>query len=479
MIEPPQPPSLRGEPSDRSDQTLPAGPDLCSAARSLFFSALSDCRVERAVSRSLQTLDLPGGQRTLLLGHPGSQRLRVGLGMIRQVRVVAAGKAASAMLTSVLAGLRLPAAFDVQGILIASAPPATLPPGFQFFSGGHPLPNAASLAAAQAVLTMLQSIPSPSSSFADTLCLFLFSGGASAMMELPLDPTISLQDTLAFHRVLVHSGASITEINCVRKHFSAVKGGRLGLLSRRAVAISLLVSDVPAGHLDALGSGPTLPDTTTVEQCLQILNRHHLLERFPAAVRQFFLSRALVETPKPAAMNMHVLTLLESSDLAQAALRHAAQMGFHGFIDNTCDDWEIRDAADYLLSRLSELRRSHPRVCLISAGEITVASTDSRLLSQGCGGRNQHFALYAATRLDPLGPPVAVLSAGSDGIDGNSARAGAVVDQSSLPTAGVRAAAQQALETFRSSPFLDTLGATLTTGPTGNNLRDLRILLSV
>ncbi len=478
MIEPPQPPSLRGEPSDRSDQTLPAGPDLCSAARSLFSSALADCRVERAVSRSLQILDLPGGERTLLLGHPGSQRLRVGLGMIRQVRVLAAGKAASAMLTSVLAELRLPAACDVRGILIAPAPPVALPPDFQFFSGGHPLPNAASLAAAQAVLTMLQGIPSPSSSFADTLCLFLVSGGASAMMELPLDPTISLQDTLDFHRVLVHSGASITEINCVRKHFSAVKGGRLGLLSRRAVAISLFVSDVPAGHLDALGSGPTMPDTTTVEQCRQILNRHHLLDRFPAAVRQFFLSGALVETPKPAAMNMHALTLLESSDLAQAALRHAAQMGFHGFIDNTCDDWEVREAADYLLSRLSELRRSHPRVCLVSAGEITVASTDSRLLSQGCGGRNQHFALYAATRLDPLGPPVAVLSAGSDGIDGNSARAGAVVDQSSLRDPGVRAAAQQALETFRSSSFLDSLGATLTTGPTGNNLRDLRILLS-
>ncbi|MFP5231335.1 MAG: glycerate kinase [Acidobacteriota bacterium] len=478
MIEPPQPPSIRGEPSNRPDHTLPPGLGLGSIARSLFSSALTDCSVERAVSRSLEILDPPGGERTLLLGHPGSQRLRVGLGMIRQVRVVAAGKAAGPMLTSVLAQLRFPAALDVQGILIAPAPPATLPPGFPFFAGGHPLPNAASFAAARAVLAMLQGIPSPTSSFADTLCLFLLSGGASAMMELPLDPAISLEDTLAFHRALIHSGASITEINCVRKHFSAVKGGRLGLLSRRAAAISLFVSDVPAGHLDALGSGPTLPDTTTVEQCRQILNRHHLLDRFPAAVRQFFLSGALVETPKPAAMNMHALTLLESGDLAQAALHLAAQMGFHAVADNACDDWEVRDAADYLLSRLYELRRSHPRVCLVSAGEITVASADSRLLSEGSGGRNQHFALYAATRLDPLGPYVAVLSAGSDGIDGNSARAGAVVDQNSLRDPEVRAAAQQALETFRSSPFLDSLGATLTTGPTGNNLRDLRILLS-
>ncbi len=480
MNEPLKPPHLAGEHPHAGD--LPTSVRLDSIARNLFAAALADCSVPQAVERSVQVLPSPSGERTLVLGHPGPQSLRLGLGMIRHVRLVAAGKAASSMLESVLARLRLPAAVDVQGVLIAPTTPTglpgALPAGFQFFPGGHPLPNAASFAAARSVLAMLQAIPGPISSFPDTLCLFLLSGGASAMMELPLDPAIPLEDTLAFHRALVHSGASIAEINCLRKHFSAVKGGRLGLLSRRSASISLFVSDVPPGHLDALGSGPTLPDSTTVEQCRLILSRYHLLDHFPDSVRQFFLSNALVETPKPGAMNGHALTLLDSSDLAQAALHHAVQMGFHAVIDDTCDDWEVRDAADYLVSRLAELRRSHPRTCLISVGEVTVTSTNRRMLSEGAGGRNQHFALYAATRLDPSGPPLTILSAGSDGIDGNSSHAGAVVNQLSLQPPGLHAAALQALETFHSAPFLDTLGATLTTGPTGNNLRDLRILLS-
>ncbi len=478
MIEPPRQPQLPDELHGPPAEALPSNATLRSIARSLFTHALTECSIPQAVQRSLQVRASSAGELTLLLGHSGSYILRLGLGTIQRVRMVAAGKAAVPMLQATLAQLNLPSAVDLQGILIAPAPPSALPSGFQFFHGGHPLPNAASLAAARAVLAMLQAVPISPSRSPDTLCLFLLSGGTSAMMELPLDPAISLEDTVAFHRALVHSAASIAEINCVRKHFSAVKGGRLGLLSRRTASISLFVSDVPSGHLDALGSGPTVPDSTTVEQCLLILNRYHLLDRFPAAVRQFFLSGAVAETPKPGEINGHTFTLLESSDLAQAALHHATQKGFHAVLDNTCDDWEARAAADYLLSRLAELRSNHPRVCLISAGEVTVASADNRLLSQGCGGRNQHFALYAATRLDPSGPPVAILSAGSDGIDGNSSRAGAVVDQHSLQGLGLRAAAQQALQTFHSTPFLDSLGATLTTGPTGNNLRDLRILLS-
>ncbi|MGC9199269.1 MAG: glycerate kinase type-2 family protein [Acidobacteriaceae bacterium] len=478
MIQPSNQPHLPGELSDPHAEGTSSDLELSFIARTLFASALAECSIPQAVQRSLQVREASTGETTLLLGHSGAYTLRLGLGTIQRVRVVAAGKAAGPLLQATLAQLNLPSAVDLQGILIAPAPPSALPSGFQFFRGGHPLPNAASLDAAHAVLAMLQAIPVSASRSPDTLCLFLLSGGASAMMELPLDPAISLEDTVAFHRILVHSQASIAEINCVRKHFSAVKGGRLGLLSRRTASISLFVSDVPSDHIDALGSGPTVPDSTTVEQCLLILNRYQLLDRLPTAVRQFFLSRPVAETPKPGEINGYTFTLLDSNDLAQAALHHATQKGFHAVLDNTCDDWEARAAADYLLARLEELRRNHPRVCLVSVGELTVASPDNRLLSQGCGGRNQHFALYAATRLDPSGPTVAVLSAGSDGIDGNSSRAGAVVDQHSLQGLGLRAAAQQALQTFHSTPFLDSLGATLTTGPTGNNLRDLRILLS-
>jgi hydroxypyruvate reductase len=155
----------------------------------------------------------------------------------------------------------------------------------------------------------------------------------------------------------------------------------------------------------------------------------------------------------------------------------AARLGFHAVVDNTCDDWTYAAAADHLLDRVRQLRRNHPRVCLISTGEVSVKLPAS-LSSVARGGRNQQLALYLATRLRPGDAPLAVLSAGSDGIDGNSAAAGAIVDDRTLDQASLHAQAQHALDSFDSYPLLNTLGATVVTGPTGHNLRDLRILLA-
>jgi hydroxypyruvate reductase len=445
---------------------------LHAIARTLFASALADCSIERAFTHSVHVVTAADGARTLLLGNES-----VDITSCKHVRIVAIGKAARSMLEAALQRLSLPPDVNHQGILIApSSPP--LPQGFQFFAGSHPLPNEASFAGARAVLDMLASIPPSASSIPDTLCLFLISGGASAMMELPLDPAISLEDTINFHRVLVHSGASIAEINCVRKHFSAVKGGRLATAAHRAECLSIFVSDVPSGHLDTIASGPTVPDTTTLDDCRAILARYHLLERFPASVQHFFADSTIPETPKPQEFTARTLTLLDANDLAEAARLRAEQLGFHAVIDNTCDDWDYRAAADYLLARLRVLRRVHPRVCLISVGEVTVSSADNRLIASGAGGRNQHFALHAATRLEPSDAPIALLSAGSDGIDGNSTAAGAVVDEYTLQNAHLRSEAQTAVHQFQSTAFLQSLGATITTGPTGNNLRDLRLLLA-
>jgi glycerate 2-kinase len=295
------------------------------------------------------------------------------------------------------------------------------------------------------------------------------------MMELPIDPDITLEDTVAFYTALVHSGASITEINCVRKHFSAVKGGRLAMAAMGVESVSLLVSDVPRRHLDALASGPTLPDTSTVEQCREVLERYKILERCPESVRRFFGSAALVETPKPGSIAGRSWTLLDADDLAEAARRQAEALGFHCVVDNTCDDWEYRAAAAYLLERLRQLRLEHRRVCVISAGEVSV-QVPGDATAFGIGGRNQQFALHAATLLEPSDGPVAVLSAGSDGIDGNSEATGAVVDEETLREVGTEAALR-ALERFDCFTFLERVGATIVTGATGNNLRDLRVLL--
>ena len=447
------------------------------AAEAIFRHALANCSIEQTLERRFREI-------------VSSEDLR----NIQQIRIVAAGKAAAPMLAATLAQLeRSPAAppRKIAGVLIAPQRPAVLPSGFQFFAGGHPLPNQASFAGARAALDLLSDTdPAP-----HTLCLFLISGGASAMMELPLDPAITLADTIGLYRELVHSGASITEINCVRKHFSAVKGGRLALAARGLPAVSVLVSDVPPGRLDALASGPTLPDTSTVAECREILDRYHLLPRFPASIRRFFKRDDLPETPKPGDFSARSITLLTSGDLADAARRHAETLGFHAVVDNTCDDWDYRDAARYLLDRLRELRRSHPRACLLSAGEITVslpgsAANENNIDSKdgintaeqrkpiGLGGRNQQFALYAASLLTSSDASTAILSAGSDGIDGNSAAAGAVIDDQTLAAPTLRAEAAHALDCFDTTPLLDRLGAALVTGPTGNNLRDLRILLA-
>jgi hydroxypyruvate reductase len=320
--------------------------------------------------------------------------------------------------------------------------------------------------------------------------VFLVSGGASAMMELPLDPEITLADTIAFHRALVHSGASIIEINCVRKHFSAVKGGRLALTTRDIPWLTIALSDVPPGKLDTIASGPTLPDVSTVADCMEILDRYNLLPKFPQSIREFFASRAIPETVKADEISPQVWTLLSADDLAQAAARQAECLGFPTVIDNTCDDWEYGPAAEYLLQRIRELRRTSRRVCLLSVGEITVPalrgldSPDWRAI--GNGGRNQHFALQAATLLNTSDASLAILSAGSDGIDGHSDAAGAVVsletlnarDQPPECLGHLRTAALAALDQFQSSSFLEPLGARIVTGPTGNNLRDLRILIA-
>jgi hydroxypyruvate reductase len=362
----------------------------------------------------------------------------------------------------------------LQGVLISAERPVNLPATIQYFCGGHPLPNEASFAGARAALAMLHALGDASPE--DTLCIFLLSGGTSAMMELPLDEAISLDDMIAFHRALVHSGASIVEMNCVRKHFSAVKGGRLALASGAAQTLSLLVSDVPPAHLDALGSGPTVGDSTTVAQCREILERYKLMEKCPAPVRRFFESTELPETPKPNELTARICKLVDSDEMAEAVRSHAEHLGFYSVIDNSCDDWSYDAAAEYLLDRLRELRREHSRVCLISAGEVAVRVAEAAANARG--GRNQHFALYMATQLRAEDGPVAVLSAGSDGIDGNSDAAGAIVDEHTIDCDATHASALRALAGFDSSTWLSGVGATVVTGPTGHNLRDLRILLA-
>jgi glycerate 2-kinase len=303
----------------------------------------------------------------------------------------------------------------------------------------------------------------------------MISGGGSSMLEKPIDDEISLDDLVATYRVLVHSGAPIGEINAIRKHLSAVKGGRLALAAASAQQVSLFISDVPDDTPDALASGPTMPDSTSVEDCYRIASKYGMVEQFPTSVRELFQRQALEETPKSDDMAFYRSrwwTLSSNASALSAAKSEAERNGFLVEIDNSCDDWDYARAAEYLLGRVRELRSRSARVCLLSGGEVTVKVVDG-----GIGGRNQQFALACAEKI--AGENITVLSAGTDGVDGNSPSAGAVVDGTSWARAGARGlGVREHLARFNAYPLFEALGDAVVTGPTGNNLRDLRIMLA-
>jgi glycerate 2-kinase len=383
-----------------------------------------------------------------------------------RVFVVSIGKAGHTMVEALAHQMGESA---IEGIVASSIEPTTQVRGFRYFRGGHPTPNAESVHAAKAILKALDA------QTAASLVIFLLSGGGSSLVEKPIDDEISLDDLIATYRVLVHSGAPIAEINTIRKHLSAVKGGRLAAAAFPAQQVSLLVSDVPDNTPDALASGPTMPDSTSVEDCYRIAEKHGLLPQLPHSTRELLERRALDETPKSddqAFYRSRWWPLLSNQSAIEQARAAAVSAGFAVCVDNSCDDWDYADAAEYLLKRVRELRKECDRVCLISGGEVTV-----KVKNGGTGGRNQQFALACGPKI--VGENITVLSAGTDGIDGSSPAAGAVVDGTTVARAnaqGLDVAA--ALSTFDAYPLFSTLGDAIETGPTGNNLRDLRILLA-
>lgn len=430
--------------------------ELRARVREIFDHALSECSIPRALGKKLEHRE-----RYLQVDE-----MVYDLGAFTRVLAVSIGKAGYSLAENV-AGL---IDAELTGIIAApGAAPAELP-GFQYFSGGHPLPNEDSLRAGEAILQLVAGL-SP-----EMLVVFLISGGASAIAEKPIRSRISLADVVQTYRALVHSGAPIAEINTVRKHLSALKGGRLARAASPAYQLSILVSDVPEGALDALASGPTVPDTTSVKDCYNIAERYQLLERLPQAVRALFESGQLEETPKagdPAFEKSQYVTVLSNATAVSAAVEQAALAGFAVDVENACDDWDYEPAADFLLARLRELRKGVSRACLISGGEVTVKIG----AEPGVGGRNQQFALYCAQKI--AGENITVLSAGTDGIDGNSDAAGAIVDGSTVERARQQGFdAATALAKFDSYPLFQAIGDAIMTGPTGNNVRDLRILLA-
>jgi glycerate 2-kinase len=433
--------------------------DRKEVARQIFLDTLAGIDIPATLARKLR--------RRGSVVHAGE--LPVDLRSFREIVAISIGKAGYALaegLTAVLAP-----EFRPRGILVVPAAPPKKLEGWETFVAGHPVPNEESFHAGRAILDRVRRYGE------DTLIFFLLSGGGSSLVEMPLDESASLADFVQLHHALVTCGAPIEEINAIRKHLSAAKGGRLAAAAPKAMKLTFGVSDVPEGQESALASGPTLPDPTTVAAAERIAKQYGLIEKLPAPLRRKFEEHSLQETPKrdaPAFRNAHFELLLGRRDLFHHAHVATEAAGYFTVCDNATDGWPVVKAAEHLLAELDSLARKHSGkpMALISDGEVS-----SPVTGNGKGGRNSAFALACVERI--AGRDITVLSAGTDGIDGNSAAAGAVADGATLERA--RAAKMDVQDYFQRSDaftFFERLGDAIVTGPTGNNLRDLRILLT-
>ncbi len=335
----------------------------------------------------------------------------------------------------------------------------------------HPVPDERGVEGAARIAAMAEQ------AVREDIVLCLISGGASALLPLPAKG-ITLEEKQETTKLLLACGANIHELNCVRKHISAIKGGQLAKLAAPARVISLLLSDVIGDDLDVIGSGPTVPDKSTAEQAGEILRRYQIWSKTPASVRQRI--EGGYETPKPRdpAFRRTRTTIVGSNQIAaQAAVRKAKALGYRTMLLSTFIDGETQDVARVHAAMLKQITSSgdpmKPPCCVISGGETTVV-----LRGNGLGGRNQEFALSAAIALDGV-EGVGVLSGGTDGTDGPTDAAGAFADGRTLKRAAAKGLdASDFLRRNDAYRFFDPLGDLIRTGPTGTNVMDLRVLLA-
>ncbi|QQS44936.1 MAG: DUF4147 domain-containing protein [Acidobacteriota bacterium] len=433
--------------------------DLRSIARDIFDRTLAAIDVETVVAGCLR-LD---GERLMIDDEVCD------LSDYRRLVVLSIGKAGVAMARAAekLLGDRI-----TGGLVVTNAVTGEAPAGLPVMIGGHPLPNADSIEAARRALDLLRR-----NDGAGTLVLFLISGGGSAIFEAPVDESLTLEDLQAVNRALVECGAVISEMNVIRRHLSAVKGGRLAEAAPRSRQISLIISDVNSDDLTSVASGPTLPDASTLDDFRRLIDRHYLLEKFPPAVVRLIESLPPMPRPTGTSQRSHHLLMDNRRALLEAARIAEESHGLHVTIADDLVEEDVEEMAREHIRRIRALSDEHwdRTVCLLSGGEAICPVRGS-----GRGGRNQEFVLRAAIHLEgEMSHRIAVLSAGTDGIDGKSPAAGALADESTVRRALELGLSPEAyLLESDSFTFFDALGDAILTGPTGNNVRDIRLIVS-
>jgi hydroxypyruvate reductase len=390
--------------------------------------------------------------------------------------LVAAGKAATSMARAAQDALgdRIHEAIVVDAE--ASARPTLQ--GARVFAAGHPLPDARGLEAASAILELAGGLEH------DDLLLLLLSGGASALLPAPV-AGVTLEDKAAVTSLLQRAGASIRELNCVRKHLSRLKGGGLARIVWPARTLALVLSDVVGDDLATIASGPAAPDPTRYADARAVLHTRGIWRAAPAGVRRHLEAGVRGERPETAKPGDPVFRRVETRIVGsarlsiEAAAREARRQGLRPLILTTRLEGEAREVARALVAILRECvetgRPVPPPVCLLAGGETTVTVT-----GRGRGGRNQELVTAAVEALDRFPIPAVVASLATDGIDGQSDAAGGVADDSSLARAGALGLAPPAAFLARSdtSGFLAPLGDLIVTGPSGTNVADLVALVA-
>ncbi len=391
----------------------------------------------------------------------------------RRVDVVAIGKAAAGMARA--AGEALGGRLR-SGLMLGPRPGTVAPPpDFVVHLGGHPVPDEGSVEGARAVLALAEGLG------ADDLLLVLLSGGGSALLTLPAG-RLTLDDVRRTTSELLAAGATIRQLNCVRKHLDRLKGGRLARSARPAHLVGLVLSDVVGDPLDVIGSGPISPDPTTYDDAIDVLERLGLWRRLPARVQEHLLHGQAgeeEESPKlgdPCFERVSVRIIGNNRRAADAAAAEAARRGYRTLMLTTRLTGEAREAGGVLAAIAREVRASGsplpPPACLVAAGETTVA-----VRGPGRGGRNQEVALGAAPVLDGA-QGIAVASFGTDGIDGPTDAAGALAYGDTVERAAEAGLdPRAALAANDAYPLFATLGDLIVTGPTGTNVMDLQIVL--
>jgi len=392
------------------------------------------------------------------------------------VHIIAAGKAAVAMVNACAAS---PVATEIarQGRLqtilaIGPSRPNTLPDRTEWVTGGHPHPTQGSVSGGRGALEVARNAT------ADDAVLVLLSGGGSALMALPADG-ITLDEKQQTAKLLMEHGGNIHELNTVRKHLSAIKGGQLAAASRASM-LTFAISDVVGDDLSVIASGPTVPDASTFANALDVLDARggRAIYAEPVVTRlQRGRNGELPETPKPGDPRLarSAARVIGRQRGAVEGARMAAQsLGYHVHVIDEPVTGEARIVGVEHVRRIERFLSSSERpACVISSGETTVT-----VRGRGRGGRNQEFAFAMAGELSRLGNAVGA-SIGTDGIDGPTDAAGAIVD----PTTFDRARAsgidnpQQYLDNNDTYAFFDCLGDLVRTGPTNTNVGDLQIVL--